>query len=407
MLNNPKRYFTNLIRRKFSEIDRLPPKISAVKPDLRNSRVRINLLLPGPLKNAYAGGYETAIVLACSLARKFRSDIRFLSFGCASDEDSTAQLLHERYGVEPECGVSTSCLDDLSAIDFRVNDIWLCTFWTTAYALQDLYDRDMTFCRTCRTPMLYLVQDYEPNFYPNSTESVLSRSTYNWTGDWVGVFNSTSLRDYFLKRHEGPGKYVTFPPLRNDSLYEHIDRCFGHVSRNNRIVIYGRPGKPRNAFGLVVNALRVWSSEFDSRGWEVVSVGEPHRSLSLGNGLTLRSAGFLSLKDYAELLCSSRIGISMMLSPHPSYPPFEMALAGLHVITNNYEDRVWEGNELIHAVSDLIIKNISGTLVDLTSTIQDLSVERMYYGNDMGTDSDIDYVTCYLYDSLKCLISRS
>ena len=35
------------------------------------------------------------------------------------------------------------------------------------------------------------------------------------------------------------------------------------------------------------------------------------------------------------------IGISLMESPHPSYPPIEMALFGVNVITNIYESKIY------------------------------------------------------------------
>ena len=47
--------------------------------------------------------------------------------------------------------------------------------------------------------------------------------------------------------------------------------------------------------------------------------------------------GKLSLEDYSALLSRASVGLSLMLSPHPSYPPLEMAYAGVRTITNNYE----------------------------------------------------------------------
>ena len=36
-------------------------------------------------------------------------------------------------------------------------------------------------------------------------------------------------------------------------------------------------------------------------------------------------------------MLKAKIGISLMESPHPSYPPLEMAIFGVKVITNDYE----------------------------------------------------------------------
>jgi hypothetical protein len=46
--------------------------------------------------------------------------------------------------------------------------------------------------------------------------------------------------------------------------------------------------------------------------------------------------GMLSICEYLEVLRTAMIGLSLMLSPHPSYPPLEMAAFGLKVVTNRF-----------------------------------------------------------------------
>ena len=70
----------------------------------------------------------------------------------------------------------------------------------------------------------------------------------------------------------------------------------------------------------------------------MVSAGKPHADIDLGDGVWLRSVGKLDLTEYATLLRGSAIGISLMISPHPSYPPIEMAHMGMLVLTNRFEN---------------------------------------------------------------------
>jgi len=87
----------------------------------------------------------------------------------------------------------------------------------------------------------------------------------------------------------------------------------------------------------VIIYLISWSQlQPDAAQWKIISVGEKHRDIDAGNGVTLVSRGKLGLEEYAKLLAESSVGISLMVSPHPSYPPFEMAEYGLHVITNQF-----------------------------------------------------------------------
>ena len=46
--------------------------------------------------------------------------------------------------------------------------------------------------------------------------------------------------------------------------------------------------------------------------------------------------GKARLDDYADYLSRALVGVSLMISPHPSYPPLEMAEAGLATITNAF-----------------------------------------------------------------------
>src|SRR4029450_13774842 len=42
---------------------------------------------------------------------------------------------------------------------------------------------------------------------------------------------------------------------------------------------------------------------------------------------------------YASLLASCDVGLSLMLTPHPSLVPLEMAAAGLLTVTNTYANK--------------------------------------------------------------------
>ena len=85
----------------------------------------------------------------------------------------------------------------------------------------------------------------------------------------------------------------------------------------------------------------------DAGAWLIVSAGEPHRDVDLGGGVVLHFLGKLSIDAYAELLRTSAVGISLMISPHPSYPRLEMSHLGLLVLTNRYGEKdlsTWHPN---------------------------------------------------------------
>lgn len=56
----------------------------------------------------------------------------------------------------------------------------------------------------------------------------------------------------------------------------------------------------------------------------------------------MTSVGKLTLADYGALMLESAVGVSLMASPHPSYPPLEMAHFGMLTITNRFANKSWD-----------------------------------------------------------------
>jgi hypothetical protein len=89
-----------------------------------------------------------------------------------------------------------------------------------------------------------------------------------------------------------------------------------------------------------VDGLRAWRSAYaDAASWTVESAGQSHPDVDLGGGMAMRALGKLELRTYAAVLSQSAIGVSMMASPHPSYPPLEMAQLGMLVLTNGFGEK--------------------------------------------------------------------
>jgi hypothetical protein len=87
----------------------------------------------------------------------------------------------------------------------------------------------------------------------------------------------------------------------------------------------------------------------------VVSGGEHFAPLPFGGGVPLWSLGKLDLKTYAKVLRKSDIGVSLILSPHPSSPPLETAAAGLVTITNRFANKA-----SLDEVADSLLRHLDG-----------------------------------------------
>ena len=66
------------------------------------------------------------------------------------------------------------------------------------------------------------------------------------------------------------------------------------------------------------------------------------------------------------------IGVSLMLSPHPSYPPLEMAMFGMEIITNKYANKdLSKITKCIHSVDAIEPNNIAKYLIESCENLKD------------------------------------
>ena len=104
----------------------------------------------------------------------------------------------------------------------------------------------------------------------------------------------------------------------------------------------------------------------DAKEWSIVSAGESFEDIYLGNDVFIKSVGKLTIDQYAKVLMESYAGISLMVSPHPSYPPLEMAAFGVNVITNCYSNKNLENfSEDIRSLQEATPMTIADTLKEI------------------------------------------
>lgn len=303
---------------------------------------RLNLLLPSINARHYFGGIHTAVQLYRALGRHFPAT-RIILVDSAPDASTL-----ERFGDHTlvDCAADSSADHQIvpfsdrygRTIPVSAGDFWLTTAWWTTYSAQRLAAWQQQAFGTAGR-LINLIQDFEPGFYPWSSQSALALGTYRPNQD-VAVFNTRLLADYFELQGIAYQHRFVFEPTLNDGLRQPLaDVRANPQPRQRRMVVYARPSTPRNAFELLCEALRAWGwSDPASSQWEVLAAGELTSDLDLGP-FKLRALGKLDLPSYAQLLATSAIGVSLMVSPHPSYPPLEMAAFGMGVVTNRFANK--------------------------------------------------------------------
>jgi glycosyltransferase involved in cell wall biosynthesis len=340
------------------------PQISPLRYELVNRDERhVVLFVPSLDKKTIFGGLATAIRIGSEIGITNKVQI------CVTDREDTAltnefiEELISNLDLNSESFHKMLSRIEYKCVTFSKNDVFVTTaWWTNSKAKQVLDSAEIE-----SVPLYYLVQDFEPIFYASSDLYAAALATYR-EADFL-VVNSSSLAEYIsdtLKIYVDPELIFEPQYLKQNLAIRQIP-----VGRPGplRIVIYGRPSVERNLFTTLIASLEVSLCQLPLISCEILSVGELHENITLKSGHVVKSLGKLSIQSYLNLLSNSDLGISLMMSPHPSYPPLEMASAGMQVITNDYfgYKKIWERRFPNLQVVEPTISEISATIISSLS----------------------------------------
>jgi O-antigen biosynthesis protein len=307
----------------------------------------LNVVLPSLSRKHLSGGPNTALNVAYRLAA-LGIPIRLISSDVAFDDHEALWVhLTDLTGMGRLRNVSVADASDRGKpLEIGENDVFMATAWWTAqmakYAIR--YTRHTRF--------VYLIQDYEPLLHAASTQQALAEETYRL--DFIPILNSSLLAEFFFS--SGIGRFaapecqartLVFEPAVDQSRFfpaPSTDPAPGapKAEPRRKLLFYARPtGGLRNLFELGVAALQkvIADGALSPDHWDIIGIGENFEPIALGRGAMLVAEPWHDLDGYAALLRHSDVLLSLMMSPHPSYPPLEMAACGHPVVTSAHANK--------------------------------------------------------------------
>lgn len=350
--------------------------LNLVVSEALSARPAINVLLPSLCLKNMSGGPNTALVVAAMLAER-GEQVRLIACDAPAEGDKTVLYPHMeallRRPVARERIELVDAFDRNSPTAIGVNDLFFATAWWTAQIAK--YAVAKTVCKT----FIYLIQDFEPILHEGSTFQARALETYSLPH--VPIINTRLLLDHLVK--EGGSRYtdpsfvasaLCFEPAL-DRRYYFPDEVKAERSSKKVLLFYARPNVAhRNLFELGVVALRqaVASGAIDRDNWEVWAMGETLEPVALGNGVFLNPLPWLCFEDYAKRVRTADLMLSLMLSPHPSYPPLEMAASGKIVVTNGFSVKTAERLRALSAnilVAEPTAESVGKTLINAAGRV--------------------------------------
>jgi GT2 family glycosyltransferase/glycosyltransferase involved in cell wall biosynthesis len=207
-------------------------------------------------------------------------------------------------------------------------DAGVATLWTTAYAVANAPRLRRRF---------YLVQDFEPTFYPASTMFALAEQTYRM--GLYAICNSANLLRIYRDDYGGTG--MSFQPAVDRSVFHSHGRHRRAPTDPVTLFVYARPGHWRNCWELASTALVMARERLGDR-LRIVTAGS--WAFDDSNPLeasAMRHLGMLEYRATGELYRASDIGLTLTVSAHPSYLPLEVMACGGAVIAFDNPNGHW------------------------------------------------------------------
>jgi len=316
----------------------LPLNLATV--DALAARPTLNVLLPGLALRAMTGGPNTALNISYRMAARHGVAVRYISTDAPMQDDRDGLWAHLQSvtGVRERLPlVQFACGFDRSVpLPIGRNDVFLGTAWWTVQMVKHALKL------TAPRRFLYLIQEFEPGLYPWSSEYALALETYGL--DFHALINQPLVAEHLRAERVGRFADPAFLLERCAVFEPAIERKRFHVEppaagRRRRLLFYARPvDARRNLFELALYALRVACEQgvFAGEPWELCFIGEQLPATELAPGVAVRSLAWLGFDEYARTLRQSDVLLSMMLSPHTSYPPLEIAACGGIAVTCEY-----------------------------------------------------------------------
>lgn len=295
---------------------------------------RISLVTDSISKGSMFGGVGTALLLAAQVANRLDARLRIVTRTERPDPENVHRVL-EVYGVrlrhEPQLQFA-SIHDAQSEVDVQPGELFITTSWWTTHS---------TLAGVSPERIVYLLQEDERMFYPYGDdrlrcEEVLSRNDLRF------VINTELLWDHLVATglDNIRNRAVWFEPAFPASVFHRRPQPEGQ--QRKRLFFYARPNNLRNLFylGLKVLDRALSTGVLEAADWEILLVGSHIPDVSFGPGVNVHRLENLDWSTYADVCGSVDLALSLMYTPHPSYPPLDLAASGAVVVTNRFPGKL-------------------------------------------------------------------
>lgn len=296
--------------------------------------LRLNVVIDSLEKKNVFGGVATSMIFASLLAKKLKCTLRVISRRTESQPKVLLDFLKLIKIDAPE-QLEFYADNEINASFLEVSeqDIFIATSWWSVKAIEKV---------NLRAKFYYLLQEVETLFYSNNDEHFLCETTL--THDRIHyILNSKVLREYY--QSHGYDSLIknshAFEPAFPQRIYRRTDLDF-KPKEKYQLFFYARPKHDRNLFltGLTLLDQALLRGILKKDEWEIILAGSIDvPPFFFTSGIKPTNRFLMSWNEYHQFLKKIDIGFCLMYSPHPSYPPLDVAASGGVALTNSYKNK--------------------------------------------------------------------
>ena len=273
----------------------------------------------------------------------------------------------------------------LEAVKCNPDDLFMATLYFTApIAHHTIKSNPFT-----QRNFIYFIQDYEPIFFPHGSDYIEALESYRFPH--FAIYSTPFLLKWFQRSRSGQFEFLgtqqacdlSFAAKPAIKVWPSLNANSYNASRERILVAYMRAHSDRNAYGLTVDSLSaaICQNVFKGR-WKFIGVGALNDYFinigrHCGKGAIVNVYKNIPEPEYHKLLINGDIGFSLMISPHPSLPPFDFAAAGLIAVTNSFQTKT--KHMFLNISSNFVVAK--PYLSDITKALKVATIRSMDYSS--------------------------
>jgi hypothetical protein len=293
---------------------------------------RVSIVTDSVASGSLFGGVGTALIFSAFLANELDAQLRIITRTQRAQPENIDHIL-ALYGIKLKHEVQfqfAAFFDQKYEVDVKDGDVFVTTsWWTTAATLPSVP----------RESIIYLLQEDERMFYPYGDDRVKCEETLR-NRDIHFLINTKLLFDHFTG--DGLSNIATrgtwFEPAFPRTVFYPRTKA---PAGKKRFFFYARRNNARNLFYLGIEVIEraITQKVLDPAEWEICFVGKDIPSVVFDGSYVPTKFENLTWSEYAELAGTIDVGLSLMSTPHPSYPPLDLAASGAVVVTNRFGNK--------------------------------------------------------------------